>query len=112
RLPRVAGMFVGEPTYHATSTIFEYEVLPPATVKGKAEPLAIWRPIRARSRAGVDVGERPRTAFVGREDELTTLRQIWRKTAQLRELQAGRGSRQLLPITREPRARKTPPLRG
>jgi len=98
---------VGEATYHATSDTFEYEPLPDATVKGKAEPLAIWRPVGTRSRAGVDVRDRPHTPFVGRDDEAATLRQLWRKTIQLRELRPGRGSVQLATITGEPGVGKT-----
>ena len=39
----------------ATERVFEYEPLEPVAVKGKAEPLAIWRPLRARARFGTDV---------------------------------------------------------
>ncbi|HEY7660278.1 MAG TPA: adenylate/guanylate cyclase domain-containing protein [Actinomycetota bacterium] len=104
-LAPTGGILVGETTYHATSTIFEYEELPPASVKGKAEPLAIWRPIEARARTGVDWSQRPPTTFVGRTDEATTMRQVWRKTAQLREARGG--AVQLLTVIGEPGVGKT-----
>ena len=57
----VNGVVVGEATWRATRTLFEYEQLAPVRVKGKAEPVAIWRVLGARSRPGVDVAERPAT---------------------------------------------------
>src|SRR3954454_5231458 len=33
------GVAVGQTTYDATSAVFDYEVLPPATLKGKSEPV-------------------------------------------------------------------------
>jgi class 3 adenylate cyclase len=39
----VGGIVVGEPTYRATNRVLRYQPLPPVTVKGKAEPLPIWR---------------------------------------------------------------------
>jgi len=41
----VDGIAVSEQTYRATERIFSYEPLEPARVKGKAAPLAIWRPL-------------------------------------------------------------------
>ena len=82
RLQNVAStdtIVVGETTYHATSSVFEYEELAPVTVKGKAEALAIWRPLRARSLTGMDLREQQRTTFVGRAEESATLRQVYRK---------------------------------
>jgi class 3 adenylate cyclase len=63
----VNAVAVSEPTYHATSRVFEYEPLEPVSVKGKAEPLSLWQARAARSRFGSDVGDRFRTPFVGRE---------------------------------------------
>ena len=45
----VNGVAVGEQTYRATSHVFEYEPLEPVAVKGKAEPLSLWR-AKARPR--------------------------------------------------------------
>ena len=39
------GVAVGEATWQATKRRFEYEELPPATLKGKAEPVRVFHPI-------------------------------------------------------------------
>ena len=49
--------------------MFDYEGLEPVTVKGKAEPLALWRPLRPRARFGTDVTRTHTTPLVGRELE-------------------------------------------
>src|SRR5439155_5843017 len=41
----INGIAVSEATYRATDRIFDYEELEPAAVKGKPEPLAIFRPL-------------------------------------------------------------------
>src|SRR6476619_3369219 len=65
----VNGLVVSDQTYRATSRVFEWERLESITVKGKAEPLAIWRPLRARARLGSDVTRSPDTPMVGRDLE-------------------------------------------
>ena len=52
----VNGVAVSEQTYRATERVFDWEPLEPVAVKGKAEPLALWRPLRpqARLRLGRD----------------------------------------------------------
>jgi class 3 adenylate cyclase/tetratricopeptide (TPR) repeat protein len=65
----VGGIVVGEATYRATGDAVVYEPLPPVTVKGKVDPLRIWRAVEARARLGVDVTRTHATAFVGRELE-------------------------------------------
>ncbi len=65
------GVVVGEPTYRATAGTFEYVELPPTVVKGKAEPLGVWRPtapIALVQREHVEA-----TPFVGRDLELSLL---------------------------------------
>ena len=47
--------------------------LEPVTVKGKAEPIAIWRPLRPRARLGSDVTRSTGTPMVGRELERQVL---------------------------------------
>src|SRR5205085_8145264 len=64
----VGGVAVGEVTYRTTRNVFDYQALEDARVKGKAEPLAVWLVVRAKSRFGTDV-EQARTPFVGRQDE-------------------------------------------
>src|SRR5439155_19036196 len=51
----VNGIAVSEQTYRQTERVFSYEELAPVQVKGKAEPLSIWRPLEAHSRFGTDV---------------------------------------------------------
>ena len=41
----VDGVAVSEQTYRQTERVFDYEALEPVEVKGKAEPLALWRPL-------------------------------------------------------------------
>jgi class 3 adenylate cyclase/tetratricopeptide (TPR) repeat protein len=65
----VNGLAVSDQTYRVTSRVFEWERLEPVAIKGKAEPLSIWRPLRARARLGSDVTRSPDTPMVGRELE-------------------------------------------
>jgi class 3 adenylate cyclase/tetratricopeptide (TPR) repeat protein len=68
---------VGGTTRRALRDRFEMEPIPPATVKGKAEPLSVWRV----------VGEREVTAdltaseYVGREPELSMLEDLFDRAA-------------------------------
>ncbi len=90
-------VIVGQSTYEATQAIFDYEGLGEVTVKGKREPLTVWRPLGARSRLGVGIEarERPATPFVGRVDERSLLMMIFGR--------AVRGaSVQLVTVTGEP----------
>ena len=75
----VNGVVVGETTWRATRALFEYDQLDPVMVKGKADPVPIWRVLRARSRPGVDLAERPATPLIGRGDELETLERCYRR---------------------------------
>jgi class 3 adenylate cyclase/tetratricopeptide (TPR) repeat protein len=75
----VNGVVVGEATWRATRLQFEYEQLPPVRVKGKADPVPIWRLLGARSRPGVDLADRPATPLIGRGEELATLRRRYRQ---------------------------------
>jgi class 3 adenylate cyclase/tetratricopeptide (TPR) repeat protein len=69
-------LVVGETTLRALRDRFEVEPLPPAMVKGKAEPLRVWR-VEAE-RAAADLAP---SAFVGREHELTELTGIFDRAA-------------------------------
>jgi class 3 adenylate cyclase/tetratricopeptide (TPR) repeat protein len=75
----VNGVVVGEATWRATQALFEYEQLAPVQVKGKAEPVPIWRVLGARSRPGVDLVERPPTPLIGRGEELAALQRCYRQ---------------------------------
>ncbi|MEX0988702.1 MAG: adenylate/guanylate cyclase domain-containing protein [Actinomycetota bacterium] len=70
---------VGETTYRATRARFSYEDRDAVRVKGKAEPLARWRPVMPRARFGVDVRELATTPFVGRADERALLNGAYRR---------------------------------
>jgi class 3 adenylate cyclase/tetratricopeptide (TPR) repeat protein len=59
---------IGEATLRAVRDRFDVEALPAVTVKGKSEPLRVWRVLAER--AGVEID---RTPFVGRRAELATL---------------------------------------
>jgi class 3 adenylate cyclase/tetratricopeptide (TPR) repeat protein len=66
------GILVDETTYRATERSIEYGESEPVEAKGKAQPVAVWEPLQARSRLEVDV-RRPRTALVGRTREVDVL---------------------------------------
>src|SRR6266545_3508215 len=83
----VNGVAVSEQTHRATSRVFEYESLAPVTVKGKAEPLSLWRPKAARVLFGRDVNLEYKTPFVGRELEKPLLIGTFERAAQQRTVQ-------------------------
>ncbi|MDP9242157.1 MAG: zinc-ribbon domain-containing protein, partial [Actinomycetota bacterium] len=58
---------IGESTLHAVRDAFDVELLPAASVKGKAEPLTVWRVVGERTSVAADVAP---TTFVGRDQEL------------------------------------------
>ena len=71
----VGGVVVGRRTFLATREAFEYEALDAVTVKGKAEPIPIWRVHGSRSEQ-----ERPELApMIGRARELQLLSTLWDK---------------------------------
>jgi class 3 adenylate cyclase/tetratricopeptide (TPR) repeat protein len=69
----VDGVAVSEQTYRQTERVFEYEPLEPVAVKGKSEPLPIFRPVRARAGFGRDVIRTHTTPLVGRDLEQSLL---------------------------------------
>ncbi|MGH2556194.1 MAG: adenylate/guanylate cyclase domain-containing protein, partial [Actinomycetota bacterium] len=95
----VGGVVVGETTYRSTRGAIEYEELGPVQVKGKADPVPIWRAVQARGRYGVDV-EGVGPAFIGREEDLAFLQQAFARM--LRD-----SSVQLVTVTGEPGVGKT-----
>ena len=70
------GVVVSEQTFRATERVFDYEALDPVTVKGKAEPLPLWRRVAARARFGTDVTRSHATPLVGRDLEMPLLRDV------------------------------------
>ena len=83
----VNGIAVSEQTYRQTERVFSYEELAPVQVKGKAEPLSIWRPLEARSRFGTDVTRAHATPLVGRELEKPLLIGTLERSVQQRSCQ-------------------------
>jgi class 3 adenylate cyclase/tetratricopeptide (TPR) repeat protein len=97
----VNGVAVGDQTYRSTSHIFEYEPLESVVVKGKAQPLSLWRATAIRERYGSDsVVREYTTPFVGRELEKTLLIGTFERAAQQR-------APQLVTVVGEPGVGKT-----
>jgi class 3 adenylate cyclase/tetratricopeptide (TPR) repeat protein len=71
------GVVVGEATFRATRRRFDFEELAPVKVKGKADPLPVWRLQGARSRTGIEAVRRAGTPFVGRQVELDLLKGLF-----------------------------------
>ena len=77
------GILVGEHTYRATRRAIEYAPHDSVTVKGKAEPVAVWQALARRASFGIDLGH-ARTPLVGRDDERDLLvRALGRARARL-----------------------------
>ncbi len=74
------GIVAGDQTYWATRHVIDYEPLEPVTVKGKSDPVPLWLARGARSRFGVDLEPGRATPFVGRDDEVEVLRQVYART--------------------------------
>ncbi|HEY3211430.1 MAG TPA: adenylate/guanylate cyclase domain-containing protein, partial [Actinomycetota bacterium] len=73
------GVAVGLATYEATSAVFDYEELPPATLKGKTSPVRVFRARVPRARFGTDLIRTRDTPFIGREIDLALLKGIFNK---------------------------------
>jgi class 3 adenylate cyclase/tetratricopeptide (TPR) repeat protein len=80
-------LVVGEVTYRATRDAVEYEELAPVTVKGKAEPVSVWRALQARGRFGVDAEPAPTSPFVGREHDLALLQDAYARAVREQAVQ-------------------------
>jgi len=81
RLQQIAptgSVVVGEGTWRASHQMIDYEPLDPVEVKGKADPIPVWRATQARSRYTVEV-DRPTSPFIGRDAELELLKQAYRR---------------------------------
>ena len=76
------GVVVGEATFRATRRLFDFEELGAVRVKGKADPVPVWRLEGPRSRTGVDAG--PVTPLVGREAELDLLERAYLQAVEAR----------------------------
>ena len=77
-LAPVDAIVVGEETHRATRRTFRYAELPPAVVKGKAEPVALWQPLEPIARLHSD--RLDVTPFVGRSMELALVAEIFERS--------------------------------
>jgi adenylate cyclase len=78
RLESAAGSgetYVGDSTYRLTADAFDFEAVPPITVKGKVEPVPVWR-LRGRR-----AERRPGGALIGRDAELDRVESLLRRAA-------------------------------
>jgi predicted ATPase/class 3 adenylate cyclase len=86
-LAPVGGVVVGEITFRATRDLILYDQLEPVLVKGKPDPVPLWRALSARGRFGVDVETRYRTPFIGRDFDLATLKTAYQRMLRESSLQ-------------------------
>jgi tetratricopeptide (TPR) repeat protein len=75
----VNGILVDETTYRATRQAIDFREADAVEAKGKAEPIAVWEALTAHARFGVDVAHEARTELVGRERELSVLRDAFER---------------------------------
>jgi class 3 adenylate cyclase/tetratricopeptide (TPR) repeat protein len=78
----VGGVLAGPGTYAATRDVFEYQTLDPVALKGKAEPVAVFRAVAPRARLGTDVTRSLATPMVGRQIDLGMLTGAFQKAVQ------------------------------
>jgi class 3 adenylate cyclase/tetratricopeptide (TPR) repeat protein len=83
----VGGIAVGEQTFRTTEGLFDYEGLEPVQLKGKAQPVPLWRARAARSRFGADLARSHATPMVGRELEQRLLQDAFQRTIRERSTQ-------------------------
>ena len=74
------GVAVGLATYQATRGAIEYHELEPATLKGKDQPVRIFHAVSTKARTGVDLTRPQAATYIGREDELAELTQLFETT--------------------------------
>ncbi len=96
----VRGILVGQGTHRATERTIDYEELPPVELKGKVEPVPVWRALHARSRFGVDAEAPAAAPFVGRERESELLEHLFERSVDETGVQ-------LVTVAGEPGAGKT-----
>ncbi len=71
----VMGVAVGAQTHDASEHAIAYQPLPDVVAKGKSRPVSTWQAVRPNARTGTET--RDYTPFVGRELELTFLKQLF-----------------------------------
>ncbi len=77
----VNAVAVSRETFRQTERTFVYEPLEPAVVKGKHEPVRLYRALEPRARFGADLIRARETPFVGREVEKTLLQGLFDRCA-------------------------------
>lgn len=65
----VNAVVVSEATFRRTERVFRFVPLERVQVKGKAEPLEVWRAVAPRARFGADINRAHATPLVGRDLE-------------------------------------------
>jgi tetratricopeptide (TPR) repeat protein len=75
------GIVVGEATYRATAHAIDYQELEAQQVKGKALPVAAWKAAALHTRSRRETSRAP---LVGRESDLTVLRERWERVRSAR----------------------------
>ena len=66
----VGAVLVGPGAYAATKDVFGYQALDPVALKGKADPVPVYRALAPRARLGTDVTRSLATPMVGRQIDL------------------------------------------
>ena len=74
------GVAVGLATYEATASVFDYEELPAASLKGKAGRVRVFHAKAPRARLGTDLIRTHDTPFIGRDIDLSLLKGLFDKT--------------------------------
>ena len=78
-------VLVGEATQRASSAAIAYEVVGDQALRGKALPVAAWRALRVVGRrGGQGRSEGLEAPFVGRDDELALLKDLYHSTVRER----------------------------
>ena len=75
----VGGVLAGPGTYAATRGAFDYQPLDPVVLKGKAEPMPVFRALAPRARLGTDVTRSLGAPMVGRRADLGILTGAFQK---------------------------------
>ncbi|MBA3332981.1 MAG: AAA family ATPase, partial [Actinobacteria bacterium] len=75
----VNGILTDETTYRATRQVVDYREASAVDAKGKADPIPVWEALSARARFGVDVAHEARSELVGRERELSVVRDAFER---------------------------------
>jgi class 3 adenylate cyclase len=73
------GVVVGETTHRATELLIVYVDMESVEVKGKSKPLSVWRAVEPRGRYGIDAAFESVTPFLGRESEMTLLKETFKR---------------------------------